>query len=142
MDRTRKVQVVVYAMNTDPEFLVLKTIPKEESFWQNVTGAIEDGETPEDAAYRELKEETGIGRDMILEFSQLFSFKYRDRRNMEVEETVFSAKVRKGTTVDITKNVYPEHETFRWCSAAEAEEMMKWETNSRAVRAVMEKLGK
>jgi 8-oxo-dGTP pyrophosphatase MutT (NUDIX family) len=142
MDRTRKVQVVVYTMNPEPEFLTLKTIPKEESFWQNVTGAIEDGETPQDAAYRELKEETCIGRDMILEFRQLFSFRYMDRRNMEVEETVFSARVNKGTTVDITKNVYPEHETFRWCPAEEAEKLMKWETNSRAVRAVMENLKK
>jgi 8-oxo-dGTP pyrophosphatase MutT (NUDIX family) len=68
MDRTRKVQVAVYTLNPDPHFLVLKTIPSDESFWQNVTGAIEDGETPEQAAYRELEEETGIGKDMILDF--------------------------------------------------------------------------
>jgi 8-oxo-dGTP pyrophosphatase MutT (NUDIX family) len=142
MDRTRKVQVAVYMLNPDPHFLVLKTIPRSKSFWQNVTGAIEDGETPEQAAYRELEEETAIGKDMILDFRQLFSFKYRDRRDMEVEETVFSANVKKDTSVDITKNVYPEHETFRWCSAHEAKKLMKWETNSKAIEAVMENLKK
>jgi len=142
MDRTRKIQVAVYTFNPDPHFLLLKTIPSDESFWQNVTGAIEDGETPEQAAYRELEEETGIGKDMILDFRQLFSFKYRGRRDMEVEETVFSANVKKDTSVDITKNVYPEHETFRWCPAHEAKKLMKWETNSKAIEAVMENLKK
>ena len=142
MDRTVKVQVLIYSMNPEPEFLVLKTIPRPESIWQNVTGAVEDGETPEDAAFRELKEETGIDRDMVLDFQKLFSFKYMDRRNMNVEETVFSARVKKGTAVDLTKNIYGEHETFKWCSAPEAEKMMKWETNSRAVKAVMANLKK
>ena len=142
MDRTRKVQVVVYTMNHNPHFLILKTIPRNESFWQNVTGAIEDGETPEHAAYRELEEETGIGKDMILEFRQIFSFKYRDRRDLEVEETVFSANVKNVTPVDITRNVYPEHETFRWCSADEAKKLMKWASNSTAIDSVMEKIKK
>jgi len=142
MDRTVKVQVLVYSMNPEPEFLVLKTIPRPESIWQNVTGAVEDGETQEDAAFRELKEETGIDRDMVIDFRKLFSFKYVDRRSMNVEETVFSAKVKNGTAVDLTKNIYREHETFKWCSAPEAEKMMKWETNSRAVKAVMANLKK
>ena len=142
MDRTKKVQVLVYSMNSEPEFLVLKTIPRPESFWQNVTGAVEDDETLEDAAYRELKEETGIDREMVLELRKLFSFRYRDGRDMDVEESVFSAEVRKGTPVDLSKNVYPEHETFRWCSAPDAENLMKWETNSRAVKMVMENVKK
>ncbi|WP_393971596.1 NUDIX pyrophosphatase [Oxyplasma meridianum] len=142
MDRIRKVQVVVYTMIKEPQFLVLRRIPSKGSIWQNVTGAIEDGETLENAAYRELEEETGIGRDKILEFGQLFSFEYRDARDMEVEETVFFAKIKEGTPVDITKNVYPEHETFKWCSDREAIELMKWKTNSRAIEAVMENLKK
>ena len=73
---------------------------------------------------------------------KLFSFRYRDGRDMDVEESVFSAEVRKGTLVDLSKNVYPEHETFRWCSAPDAEKLMKWETNSRAVKMVMENVKK
>lgn len=45
--------------NAGPEVLLLHRIPDRGAFWQPVTGAVEPGETPEAAAARELREETG-----------------------------------------------------------------------------------
>lgn len=52
-----KVQVVI---TTPKELLLLYLIPKRGSYWQNVTGGMDKGETPTESAHRELFEETGL----------------------------------------------------------------------------------
>lgn len=56
MRRPESVLVVIY---TPTEILLLKRNADFE-FWQSVTGSLEAGEMPADAAVRELQEETGI----------------------------------------------------------------------------------
>lgn len=51
------VLVVIYKRNKD--FLLIQRTD-DASFWQSVTGGIDEGETPLDTAYRELLEETNI----------------------------------------------------------------------------------
>ena len=51
------VLVVVYAGNAD--ILLLKR-RQPLQFWQSVTGSLEAGESPSDAARREIAEETGL----------------------------------------------------------------------------------
>ena len=56
----RSVQVVVFrSAPAALEFLVLKRRAERGGFWQTVSGGIEDGEAPVDAAAREVREETG-----------------------------------------------------------------------------------
>ncbi len=60
--RPESVLVVIY---TPAEILLLKRNSDFE-FWQSVTGSLEVGEMPADAASRELLEETGIsGIDLV-----------------------------------------------------------------------------
>ena len=51
------VLVVIY--DDAGQFLLLQRAD-DPNFWQSVTGGIDEGETPLQTAYRELKEETGI----------------------------------------------------------------------------------
>ncbi|MCX7624950.1 MAG: NUDIX domain-containing protein [Candidatus Sumerlaeaceae bacterium] len=58
-----KVQVHVYRQRDDssePVFLLLRRTAEKNSIWQPVTGKVERGETLEEAAVRELLEETGL----------------------------------------------------------------------------------
>jgi len=51
--------ITVVALAADGRVLMLKRAPERGGFWQPVTGRIEPGETPLEAARRELTEETG-----------------------------------------------------------------------------------
>ena len=55
--RPESVLVVVYTQQLD---VLLICRQKPAGFWQSVTGSLEPGETPSQAAGRELAEETGI----------------------------------------------------------------------------------
>ncbi len=72
--------MVIY---TPTEILLLKRNADFE-FWQSVTGSLEAGEKPVDAAVRELQEETGIdGGDKLIDCQYSVDFeispKWRDR---------------------------------------------------------------
>ncbi|MEO8418030.1 MAG: dihydroneopterin triphosphate diphosphatase [Methylophilaceae bacterium] len=53
------VSVLVLIHTVDLQVLLLERADKK-SFWQSVTGSLEAGETPYDAAIREVAEETGL----------------------------------------------------------------------------------
>ena len=60
--RPESVLVVVYTVELEV-LLICRQAPK--GFWQSVTGSLEVGESPPDAAQRELLEETGITASVI-----------------------------------------------------------------------------
>lgn len=53
------VSVLVLVHTVDLQVLLLERADRP-GFWQSVTGSLERGETPRDAAVREVKEETGF----------------------------------------------------------------------------------
>ncbi|WP_075182016.1 dihydroneopterin triphosphate diphosphatase [Pantoea sp. 1.19] len=52
------VLVVIYAQQTGRVLMLQRR--DDTAFWQSVTGSLEPGETPRDAALREVQEEVGI----------------------------------------------------------------------------------
>lgn len=57
--------VGVMLINTDGLIWAGQRIDSPSPAWQMPQGGIDDGETPREAAYRELWEETGITRDLV-----------------------------------------------------------------------------
>jgi dihydroneopterin triphosphate diphosphatase len=57
-----RVNVQAFVFTTNPEFnvLILKRVSERSGYWQPVCGGIEPGETPKEAAVREVFEETAI----------------------------------------------------------------------------------
>lgn len=112
----RKVQIIVIKRPSNWEgpssILLLKTNPERGSYWQNITGSVEEGETFEQAAKRELKEETGLDvmpDDQLIELS--FQMRFKDRWDREVEEKAYCFITDRDVQITLDQQ---EHQDFRW----------------------------
>ena len=57
--------VGVMLVNSDDRVFVGRRIDMQGPHWQMPQGGIDPGESPEEAALRELEEETGVSRDLV-----------------------------------------------------------------------------
>ena len=113
----KKVQVIVFHHEGEPEVLLLRMKADRANGIQNVTGSVDEGESFEIAAKRELFEETGIDATP----SPLdLEFKFHDRWDRDVIEKVFYLKLdKKPKAVTISNE---EHEGFLWQSLEKVSE--------------------
>ena len=74
--KKRKVQVAIFHLDEQQQkhFLLLKTNKKRGEFWQNVTGSVEEGESFEQGAIREVIEETGLVEKNIKKMSSFVKY--------------------------------------------------------------------
>jgi dATP pyrophosphohydrolase len=133
--RPESVLVVVYS--DDGQTLLLhRRRPFE--FWQSVTGSLLTGETHEEAARRELKEETGLGPEGQLEYtgvSRQFAIdpRWRNRFALGIVENVeFEWRYRLSEVADITLEA-DEHSAYRWLPLGEASAAVWSWTNREAL---------
>lgn len=88
--------------------------------WEIVHGNIEPGELPEDAAVREVMEETG------LEVERLYSISvnpfYIAKRSAIELAVVFAAVVNDDRPVQL----HEEHDAWEWRTPAQAREQLAW----------------
>ena len=106
--------------------------------WQCVTGGIEPGERVTAAAMREVREETGLGRDEIERFydlDQVAPF-YDDGTDAVVVSAIFAARVR--PTAEPAPS--DEHDAMRWVPVAEAPRLAVWPSYADSIRRVRDLL--
>jgi dATP pyrophosphohydrolase len=129
------VLIVIYTAGG--EFLLLER-RKPPGFWQSVTGSLEWGETADEAARRELVEETGITQGFLrnLQWTQVYdvlpsfgkTYAPGVTRNLE---HAFALELHEQVPVTLS-----EHVQFRWLPAAEAIALASSSSN----RAVIQQL--
>jgi lipoyl(octanoyl) transferase len=106
----RTVSVVV--TRDDGRVLLLQRTPERGGFWQPVTGRVEQGESPAQAAQRELGEETGFASAVnALDYEHSFAFGQAE----VIRETAFKTKAQGEVRIDPA-----EHVAAEWFSADEA----------------------
>ena len=125
--------IVIYTAGG--EFLLLER-RKPPGFWQSVTGSLEWGETADSAARRELAEETGITRGLLvnLQWTQVYDIlpafgkKYAPGVTRNLEHA-FSLKLNERVPVHLS-----EHTQYEWMTAAAAIEKVSSSTNRAVIR--------
>lgn len=69
----RPESVLIVVHTSEREVLLLERV-KPRGWWQSVTGSLEPGETPRQAAVRELAEETGLGPEGLVDLGLMQRF--------------------------------------------------------------------
>jgi dATP pyrophosphohydrolase len=113
------------------EYLLLRRSPMDTLYpgiWQIVTGSMEEGETPAQAAVREFREETGLIPSRIWVLPQVSSF-YDVRRAGVESVPLFCCQVEDGQVPLLSD----EHAAWQWLSAAEAKPLLAWPSQRSGV---------
>jgi len=104
--------------------------------WEVVHGSIEEGETPHQAALRELREETGLAPERLYNLSRVETF-YRHRVDEVAFIPVFAAFVQNAVV-----RLSNEHDAFEWLSFPAARERLAWPRERRALKDIEVLLGR
>jgi lipoyl(octanoyl) transferase len=130
----RTISVVPVA--ADGRVLLLRRSEARGGFWQPVTGRIEPGESPAQAAQRELEEETGAASPVIsLGYQHQFGVDPELLRPVRpglhvADETAFGARLAEPFEVRLSA----EHAAFGWFPLADALDRLPFAGLRRAVR--------
>ncbi|OOZ39832.1 dihydroneopterin triphosphate diphosphatase [Solemya pervernicosa gill symbiont] len=141
-DFKRPESVLVVVSTRQGEVLLLeRTHP--EGFWQSVTGSLEAGESPAEAAQRELAEETGIKDVEVVDCQQRRCFpilpEWRSRYAPDVSENcehLFTVQLDQRCAIKLNND---EHCRYLWVDRAEAAGRVSSYTNRDAVLAIVSK---
>lgn len=108
----RPVSVLVLLHDGAGHVLLLERADRA-GFWQSVTGSLEDGETPVQAALREVAEETGIvlvesslhdwRRSVVYEIYAHWRHRYADGVTHNTEHW-FSARIDRSTPIRLSEH--------------------------------------
>ncbi|MFA5178012.1 MAG: NUDIX pyrophosphatase [Candidatus Paceibacterota bacterium] len=114
-------------------FLILKRNPQKGGFWQPITGGVEENETFEEAAIREVGEEIGITHDIKL-IDIGYSFEFIDNNKNHIEK-VFGLEISPETDIVLSE----EHTEFKWVNGQVAiDQFLKYPKNKEGFTKVME----
>ncbi len=131
MKTNKQVEVFLFKELEDKKiiFLVLKRISEKGGFWQPITGNVQEGEIFEEAARREIREETGISNVLrLVDTGYTFDFFDDDRQQTE---RVFGVQVDKDAKITLSR----EHTDFQWVTEEEAlDKYLKWSGNKEGLR--------
>ena len=107
------------------------------SFWQGITGGVEDDESIYETAKRELIEETNIHEANIIFINYTYSIpiqkewiSFYPTGSTEIKEHVFVAILEKKVTPQLSE----EHDKWKWCKYEEALELLYFSDNKEAIK--------
>jgi dATP pyrophosphohydrolase len=120
----KRPESVLVLVHNDAFDILLLERKDYKGFWQSVTGSLELGELPIEAAHRELFEETGIrgeirdwGRCVDYEIFEQWRHRYEPHTFLNKEHH-FSIKVASNVPIVIEPKEHVRYQWFPWKKAA------------------------
>ena len=141
--RAETIRLIKVLVHDNDRVLLLHRRPERGNFWQPVTGSIEAGESPIDAARRELHEETGNGghpQEMNLTQSFMIESQFLAARfplPIIASEVAYAARIDSALPIQMDAE---EHDGFGWFTFAEAYERIKWSDDREALEQLQRAL--
>lgn len=135
--KRNQVEAIVFRHNEDrsTSFLVLKRAPHRGGFWQPVTGKVEEGESFEMAARREVGEELGITEILKLVDTEFF-YEFTDHGEDQFEY-ILGAQVKPDQEITLSA----EHTEYAWVTLGDAlNKYLKYPGNKEGMRRLASKL--
>ena len=116
------------------EFLVAHRSAESGGYWHTIAGKVEEGEEPDAAALRELREETGLA---VEELEPLSEFAYvreewESEPGLRVHVKAFLVDVERGWEPTLNE----EHDEYRWLPRDEAAALLYWPEPAQLLRAL------
>ena len=116
------------------EILLLKVKTEQLSFWQPITGGIENGESSEIACIREIFEETGLEIELT-ELLQIGHHTVVIDEDLTIFKTLFLVETKQK---DI--RISDEHIDFMWTEVKKVPDILYWQSNQETFQKILEKL--
>lgn len=116
------------------EILLLKVKTEQLSFWQPITGGIENGESSEIACIREIFEETGLEIELT-ELLQVGHHTVVIDEDLTIFKTLFLVETKQK---DI--RISDEHIDFMWTEVKKVPDILYWQSNQETFQKILEKL--
>lgn len=114
---------------------ILFLLLKYPTYWGFAKGWIESGESEQQAALREIREETSLIVDLIPGFSFRQNWMFRHEGELIKKQAVFFlAQVPSDPQVKISD----EHDDFRWVTLQDSLKLMKVKNNKQMIQAANE----
>jgi len=124
MKNEKSAGAVIYYSDSEPKFLLLKY----PTYWGFAKGWIEQGESEEQAAIREIKEETTLEVSFIHGFKHEQKWFFRMKGELINKEAVFFlARVSQEEAGKV--KISDEHDDFKWAILEEAFKLMRIKSN-------------
>jgi dihydroneopterin triphosphate diphosphatase len=142
--RTGAEVAIFVTRKNDSEVLIMHRSPEQGGYWHVVAGGVEVGETAEEAAKRELLEETGLAAQVttgveVTEYVYPLTEEPAERQRLydpsvaQVKVTCFCAIA----ADDWEPTLDWEHDDHRWCSPGEAFKSLRWPGTADALRRLV-----
>jgi lipoyl(octanoyl) transferase len=123
--------------------LLLHRRPERGNFWQPITGAIENGESPASAAAREMREETGHSTFLIeMGLTQSFMIESQYLTSQHGDPIIASEVAFRGE-LDFTLPIRvdaDEHDSCGWFTIQEALDKIRWTDDREALERLRRQL--
>jgi 8-oxo-dGTP pyrophosphatase MutT (NUDIX family) len=138
------IEVAVFVTRkSGSEVLIVHRSPEQGGYWHVVAGGVEPGEAVEEAAERELLEETGLIAKVIARVKVTYAYSLSeepaDRKSL-YDPSIAKAEV---TCFHVTApddwepNLDWEHDGHRWCEPGEAFSALRWPDTAEALRKLL-----